>query len=199
MHLDPLSFHAMILLGEEGIDSGGLGKEAFLLISKEASIFVGSAYKNWMVCYGTDPHGDLKKKRSGESLFFTEDVHVKKSGPTRVLTPGPFSVRKRSSISMLAPITAMNRRSSWRAASQNEGYKVITNNIPVAVSVTSESDVITSGGDGVISKKNVVDIELSANILSAEEGVTRATFFKVQYSPFVLFRYELIRLPCALF
>ena len=181
MHLfSSLAFHCMLMIpsGEEGIDSGGLGKEAFLLISKEASIFVGSAYKNWMVSYGTDVPADQKKKRYNESIFFTEDVPVKKSGSTRVLTPGPCSIRKRSSISMLAPITAMSRRSSWRAASRNDGCKVITNNIPIAVSLTSEPDVISSG-DVVIPKKNVLDIEQSANILSAEE-VTRGTFFKVQ-------------------
>ena len=179
LHHSP--FISFLLSGEEGIDSGGLGKEAFLLISKEASIFVGSAYKNWMVCYGTDLQGYLKKKRHGDSLFFTEDVHVKKSGPTRVLTPGPCSIRKRSSISMLAPITAMNRRSSWRAASQNDGYKVITNNLAVGASMTSESNAITSGADSVTPKRNVLDIEQSANILSAEDGVTRGSFFKVQY------------------
>jgi hypothetical protein len=126
----------------------------------------------------------MKNKHNSESVFFTEDVPCKKSGPTRVLTPGPCSIRKRSSISMLAPITAMNRRSSWRAASQNDSYKVITNNLPIPATVISESEVVPNGGDNVVPKKNVLDIEQSANVLSAEE-VTRGTFFKVHYCSFV--------------
>ncbi len=35
--------------GEQGVDSGGLGKEFFLLLSQQASLYMGPKLKGWMV------------------------------------------------------------------------------------------------------------------------------------------------------
>lgn len=35
--------------GEQGVDSGGLSKEFFLLLSQQASLFMGPKFKGWMV------------------------------------------------------------------------------------------------------------------------------------------------------
>lgn len=46
--------------GEDGIDSGGLSKEAFLLLSKAASEFVGYKHKKWMVSLKSEVIQSLK-------------------------------------------------------------------------------------------------------------------------------------------
>ena len=35
--------------GEQGVDSGGLGKELFLVLSQQASLYMGPKLKGWMV------------------------------------------------------------------------------------------------------------------------------------------------------
>ena len=40
-------------VGEDGIDSGGLGKEAFLLLARDAAKYAGPGYKNWLVVHKT--------------------------------------------------------------------------------------------------------------------------------------------------
>ena len=56
------SFH-----GEPGIDSGGVGKEAFLLLSRQATIYAGKLHRGWL--FAPD------KKTGG--LFFTSGTESK--------------------------------------------------------------------------------------------------------------------------
>jgi hypothetical protein len=62
----------IVFIGEEGIDSGGLGKEAFLLISKQAATYASSSAKQWM------------KVGSNGLLFFEE---VRKQAPSAPSAP----------------------------------------------------------------------------------------------------------------
>jgi hypothetical protein len=56
--------------GEPGIDSGGLGKEAFLLISREAMQYCGGHHRGWM--RQLEDTFDEKKRKIAGGLFFCE-------------------------------------------------------------------------------------------------------------------------------
>jgi hypothetical protein len=53
--------------GEPGIDSGGVGKELFLLLSRQASLYASDTYRGWM--YPPD-------EKTGD-LFFSDETRVK--------------------------------------------------------------------------------------------------------------------------
>jgi hypothetical protein len=56
-------------IGEEGIDSGGLGKEAFLLVAKDIVKYVKNEKRSWMTyTRGYKPQSLLKKK-----MFYDEE------------------------------------------------------------------------------------------------------------------------------
>eukprot|EP01034_Spumella_vulgaris_P030355 gene30355-37557_t len=58
--------------GEAGIDSGGLSKEAFLLLSKQAAIFAGPHCKQWMVPLMGSVTDDKKRIEGGKTNSETE-------------------------------------------------------------------------------------------------------------------------------
>ena len=76
-------------VGEDGIDSGGLGKEAFLLLARDAAKYAGPGYKNWLVVHKTaimaptaaaavdnssaSSGSSLYSTSSNGGLFFTDD------------------------------------------------------------------------------------------------------------------------------
>ena len=63
--------------GEQGVDSGGLSKEFFLLLSQQASLFMGPKFKGWMVsvagegrdgfffCHSSSSSGDSDSDNNG--------------------------------------------------------------------------------------------------------------------------------------
>lgn len=53
--------------GEPGIDSGGVGKEVFLLLSRQAALYAGDNYRGWMF---------TPDEKNG-ALFFSDETHVK--------------------------------------------------------------------------------------------------------------------------
>ena len=62
-------------VGEAGIDSGGLGKEAFLLLSRETSAYVGPTYRGWMrVCSGATPSSSAPPSPARPGLARREEA-----------------------------------------------------------------------------------------------------------------------------
>lgn len=55
----------ILLLDEEGIDSGGVGKEAFLLISRQAAQYCGPSFRGWMSW--------TPSKDKGTLLYFSDE------------------------------------------------------------------------------------------------------------------------------
>lgn len=185
---------------EEGIDSGGLSKEAFLLLSKNAVIFAGTLYKNWMVQHNltkTSGIGDKKSYTDG-GLFFTE-VDLSEESNIKVLKPS--IIKRKSSMSIFAPLKAIARRSSWKQESGTNGTSVVTNNKLTGVSdskdmidtvvlasisksfrnkVILDGDISPGGTRSTEVKGGGSSIEASRQILEDEEHISRDDFFKVR-------------------
>jgi hypothetical protein len=76
----------IVFAGEEGIDSGGLGKEAFLLISKQAATYASAAEKQWMkLCsnglfFEEIPKEDNSKKSANNAKLNIHDIISKPCG-----------------------------------------------------------------------------------------------------------------------
>ena len=183
----------LFTLDEEGIDSGGLSKEAFLLLSKDAAIFAGKKHKKWMVQRGSAPLSDGNSSSTGAvesesgGLFFTEETQEKSSGTrSRPLTPGPNSAGpRRSSISIFATVTARSRRSSWRLVSETNGSSLITQHPTMADIVEAAAAAQRALGDTslfvdeyCVPKGNTM--KLSVQLLENEERISRENFFKVR-------------------
>lgn len=193
-----LSYYEILYYGpdEEGIDSGGLAKEAFLLLSKDAAIFAGKKHKKWMVQSGTVPSSSGLNNSSSSSsssfennfggLFFTEEILEKNCGTlSRPLTPGPGSAGpRRSSISIFATVTARSRRSSWRNTSETTGSSLITQHPSIADVMEAAANAQRALGDTAlfideysVHKGNT--LKLSVQLLENEERISRENFFKV--------------------
>ena len=182
----------LFITDEEGIDSGGLSKEAFLLLSKDAAIFAGKKHKKWMVQRSSVPLSERSNSSTGvvesESggLFFTEETQEKSAGTrSRPLTPGPNSAGpRRSSISIFATVTARSRRSSWRHVSETNGSSVITQHPSMADVLEAAAAAQRALGDtslfvdeDAVPKGNTM--KLSVQLLENEERISRENFFKV--------------------
>jgi hypothetical protein len=172
---------------EEGIDSGGLSKEAFLLLSKDLAIFAGTLHKNWMVQHNkTQGSGDKQSYADG-GLFFTE---AKSSEESNIKELRPPIMQRKSSMSILAPLTAMARRSSWRQESGTNGSNIVTNNdltspksspkpTPKEAGVSEFFGVSHNSSKSIVMKLSSVDT--SKQILEDEEHISRDDFFKVRF------------------
>jgi hypothetical protein len=176
-----------LLIDEEGIDSGGLSKEAFLLLSKDLAIFAGTLHKNWMVQHNiTTGTGDKQSYADG-GLFFTE---AKSSEESKIKELRPPIIQRKSSMSILAPLTAMARRSSWRQESGTNGSNIVINNdltspksspkpTPKQAGVSEFFSISHDSSEPIVAKLSSIDT--SKQILEDEEHISRDDFCKVRY------------------
>lgn len=176
----------ILLIDEEGIDSGGLSKEAFLLLSKDLAIFAGSLHKNWMVQHNRATGTGDKQSYADGGLFFTE---AKSSEESKIKELRPPIIQRKSSMSILAPLTAMARRSSWRQESGTNGSNIVTNNdltssksspkpTPKQAGV-SDFSISHDSSEPIVVKLSSIDT--SRQILEDDEHISRDDFFKVRY------------------
>ena len=185
--------------GEEGIDSGGLGKEAFLLLSKDATTFAGPAFKNWLVLYKA---AEESAATASGGLFFTEEAPTEKEEKKeekatgrRALLPPPGGQRAvqahiasaRKSASKLLDSTAQQRQRSWRAVAPAGSVGSSSNMLGGHQGSRQGSfsrpkgDAAEGGGrgDGEVKGGPHVSSSVAASLpaLNKDEKVTREVFF----------------------
>lgn len=187
--------------GEEGIDSGGLGKEAFLLLSKDSAMFAGPNYKNWLVLHNAAESSNSEAASGG--LFFTEEEPKPKEaekgkkvppppmgGPRGGAMGGPrggglqkqLSSARRSASSLLkGDFGAHQRQQSWQQVAPGGGSLG-------ASSMISGQHRRNSGLGGVDEsteskgvakqRQQPTSVDNSLSVLDKDEKVCRESFFR---------------------
>ena len=145
-HNFPVVFtnYLSVILDEEGIDSGGLGKETFILLSKDAGIYAGPQYRNWLVLHevsstsmgsgggigGSTGNGDKKKSVTAldGGFFFTEEAEG--GGISSGITSRPIPGNRRKS-SLLRTASRFFRSESQGAASRRNSWREVTEGLGI--------------------------------------------------------------------